>query len=194
MYYIEFENKIVLADADLTRLTNTIKCMPQYQSCVIQETDRPIVMGEGEYVYADTPEYLAKELQKAKEEKLKENETVREQFLVSGVEYKDLLWDSDIEQKLNISVQLSSMSDEDTVVWVSMDGVTSLECTKQDLINIGALLTQMTAYVWQYKNPEIKTAINNAQTLEELDAIEIVYSLEELTVEPDMIEETEEVE
>lgn len=132
-------------------------------------------------------------LEQAKEDKLKENETIREQFLVSGVIYKDILWDSDLEQKLNISVQVANMSDEDTVTWVAMDGVTSLECSKLDLLNIGALLTQMTAYVWQYKNPEIKTAIANAQTMEELEAIEIVYSLEEINIEPDNIEEVGEL-
>lgn len=164
--------------------------MALYNLDLIEETEEEYALDGDEYVLKDA-EWYAKELQKAKEEKLKENETIREQFLVSGVEYKDLLWDSDIEQKLNISVQLASMGDEDTVVWVSMDGVTSLECTKQDLMNIGMLLTQMTAYVWQYKNPEIKVAINNAQTLEELDAIEIVYSLEEMN-EPNL-EEIEEL-
>ena len=120
------------------------------------------------------------QLEQAKEDKLKENETIRDAFLVSGVMYKDILWDSDIEQKLNISVQVANMNDEDVVTWVAMDGVTSLECTKQDLLNIGMLLTQMTAYVWQYKNPEIKMAINDANSIEELDAIDIVYSLEEI--------------
>jgi hypothetical protein len=133
----------------------------------------------GEYVLYDD-EYKQKELEKAKQAKYQENETIREQFLVSGVEYKEILWDSDIEQKLNISIQVSSMGDEDVVTWVAMDGVTSLECTKEDLLNIGVLLTQMTAYVWQYKNPQIKMAIAEAQTIEELDEIEIVYDLGEI--------------
>ena len=152
-----------------------------YNLDLIEETQDEYVLDGDCYVPYDDA-YKAKELAKAKEDKLKENETIRDAFLVSGVVYKDILWDSDIEQKLNISVQLNNMGDEDTVIWVAMDGVTSLECTKQDLLNIGMLLTQMTAYVWQYKNPEIKTAINNAQTLEELEAIEIVYSLEEINV------------
>ena len=119
-------------------------------------------------------------LEQAKQAKYKENETIREQFLVSGVEYKDILWDSDLEQKLNISVQLADMGDEDVVTWVAMDGVTSLECTKADLLAIGQLLTQMTAYVWQYKNPTNKTAIAEAETIEEVEAIEIVYDLGEI--------------
>lgn len=132
-------------------------------------------------------------LEKAKQAKLQENETTREQFLVSGVEYKDILWDSDIEQKLNISVQVASMGDEDIVTWVAMDGVTSLECTKGDLLAIGQLLTQMTAYVWQYKNPMIKTAIAKAETIEEVEAIEIVYDLGEINIEPNNIEVVDEL-
>lgn len=133
------------------------------------------------------------QLEQAKQAKYAENETIRDAFLVSGVIYRDILWDSDIEQKLNISVQVANMDDEDVVTWVAMDGVTSLECSKEDLLNIGMLLTQMTAYVWQFKNPEIKTAINDAQSLEELEAIKIVYSLDEINVKPDEIEEAEEL-
>ena len=130
-------------------------------------------------------------LEQAKQAKYNENEAIRDAFLVSGVEYKDILWDSDLEQKLNISVQLSNMNDEDTVVWVAMDGVTSLECTKEDLTNIGALLTIMTAYVWQFKNPAIKQAIANAETIEEVEAIEIVYDMNEPNEEAPAEEEPE---
>ncbi len=122
-------------------------------------------------------------LEDLRNQKYKENETIREAFLVSGVEYKEVLWDSDLEQKLNISVQVSTMNDEDKVVWVAMDGVTALEMTKAELLELGALLTKMTAYVWQFKNPAIKAAIAEAQTEEELYAIEIVYDMGEINEE-----------
>lgn len=141
-----------------------------------EETDQEYVLCGDEYVL----KLDSKAVEQAKEAKYKENETIREQFLVSGVEYKEILWDSDIEQKLNLSIQIPSMSDEDVVTWVAMDGITSLECTKADLTAIGQLLTQMTAYVWQYKNPQIKTAIAEAETIEEVEAIEIVYDLGEI--------------
>lgn len=133
------------------------------------------------------------ELNFRKQTRLEENIILREQFLISGVEYKDILWDSDIEQKLNISIQISQMSDEDTVIWVAKDGVTSLECTKADLLAIGQLLTQMTAYVWQFRNPEIKTAIENAQTIEELEAIEIDYTMPETFKENENMLESEDI-
>jgi hypothetical protein len=178
MYYIENNNKVVLFDEDLSKLQDTVRFMPQYKDFEIKEVQEGYIIVDFELITIEEKEQ--RELEKAKQAKLQENEVVREQFLISGVEYKDILWDSDIEQKLNISIQLSNMSDEDTVNWVAMDGITSLECTKEDLLNIGALLTQMTAYVWQYKNPQIKTMINNAQTIEEVNAIQIVYDMSEI--------------
>ena len=128
-------------------------------------------------------EDAAERLEDLRNQKYKENETIRDTFLVSGVEYRDILWDSDLEQKLNLMAQTSVMGDEDSVIWVAMDGVTALDCTKQDLLNIGGLLTKMTAYVWQFKNPAIKAAIAEAQTEEELNAIEIVYDMGEINEE-----------
>lgn len=177
MYYTIQNNNIITAENAqvLTKFYSNVKQAPndfQYGKYIVVD---------GELVL--NPNWDEEQLTKAREAKLQENETIREQFLISGVEYKNILWDSDIEQKLNISIQVSSMGDEDIVTWLAMDGVTSLECSKQDLLNIGALLTQMTAYVWQYKNPRIKTAILEAQTLEELEAIEIVYDLNEINIE-----------
>lgn len=181
MFIAKNEDLIILAKETREELEQALKFMVYTD---IEETDKVYILYNGSYV---TKEELLPNL---KEEKLKENETIREQFLVSGVEYKDILWDSDIEQKLNISIQVSTMSDEDVVTWVAMDGVTSLECTKADLLAIGELLTKMTAYVWQFKNPAIKTAIANAQTIEKLKEIQIVYDLNEIN-EVEEIKENE---
>lgn len=126
------------------------------------------------------PNYYKKQVEKLRQEKYLENEKIRDNFLISGVLYKEVLFDSDLEQKLNINFQVNAMSEEDTVVWVGKDGITSLECTREDLYNIGMLLVKMTTYVWQYRNPEIKLAIQNATTIEELNEIEIKYSLDEM--------------
>ena len=176
-YYTIQNNQLLTAEREiaLTKFYGNVLPLPNDY-----EVGKYIVQ-DGELVL--NPDYDAEQLEKTRQEKYKENETIRDAFLVSGVTYKDILWDSDLEQKLNISVQVSTMSDEDTVVWVAMDGVTALECTKQDLMNIGALLTTMTAYVWQYKNPAIKQAIADAETIEELNEIEIVYDMGEINEE-----------
>lgn len=63
MYYIEQDNKIVLFEASLEILKNTLQFMPQYADLPILETDRPIV----DFQFADTEEYIAEQERKEKE-------------------------------------------------------------------------------------------------------------------------------
>lgn len=53
MYYIEKENKIILADANLELITNTIPFMPDLTVEDIQETEREIINLDGEYRFKD---------------------------------------------------------------------------------------------------------------------------------------------
>lgn len=107
--------------------------------------------------------------------KLAEYESNRDVFLAAPVFYKDLDWDSDLDQKTNLSFRLSVMKDDEVCTWVSADGVTSMECTKEDLSSILQLIADKSTYVWQLKNPKIKKEIFAATTVEELEAIDIEY-------------------
>ena len=127
-------------------------------------------------------------LQQAKDNKIAENDTARDEALNQGVVYKDVLFDSDTDQKINLLAIVSTMDDTDTIVWFGMDNQ-PLECNKQDLINIGGLITRLHTFCWD-KNALIKAEINNAQTIEEVEAIVIDYTIptpEELSV----VEESE---
>ena len=166
-YYIEKENKIIFVDTDLQRLQNTIIG----QDLVILETERPIV----DFQFADTPEYIAEELKKAKEVKLQENITKRDEYLLAGVVYKDVLFDSDTDQKINLQFYIPNMNDTDTVIWFGKDNQ-QLECTKEDLLAIGGLIGSLTVKVWSVQNPAYIEQINNAKTIEELNAININYN------------------
>ena len=136
------------------------------------------VTTEDEYILVGD-EYVLKTdnkaLEQAKEAKITENDIARDEALIQGVTYKDVLFDSDTDQKVNLLAIVSTMSDEDTIIWFGMDN-TPLECNKQDLINIGGLITQLHEFCWT-KNAEIKAAINEAETIEEVEAIEIDYTL-----------------
>ena len=116
------------------------------------------------------------ELQNAKQMKISENDRLRNDALNQGVIYKDVLFDSDTDQKINLLAIVSTMSDEDEITWFGMDNQ-PLECTKQDLINIGGLITQLHSFCWT-KNAQIKQVIEDAQTVEEVEAIEIDYDTE----------------
>ena len=115
-------------------------------------------------------------LNSAKEAKKQQNAEIRDARLLAGVLYRTVLFDSDTDQKVNLREQIDSMDDTDTVNWYGMNGISYVNCTKEDLINIGNLIKVLTAYVWTH-NSEIVTAIENAETVEEVEAIEIDYTL-----------------
>ena len=115
-------------------------------------------------------------LNSAKETKIRENDEIRDNALNAGVEYKGILFDSDTEQKINLLGMISILGDEDMITWYGMNNE-SLNCSKDDLYAIGELITQLHKFCWD-KNAEIKADIAEAETLEEVEAIEIDYSME----------------
>ena len=126
------------------------------------------------YLSDKCPHYTDEEkLKNAKSDKITENDRLRDTALLSGVTYQDVLFDSDTDQKVNLLATVGMMSDEDTITWYGMDNQ-GLLCTKADLIAIGGLITELHSFCWSM-NAYIKEQINNAQTMEELDSIEISY-------------------
>lgn len=125
---------------------------------------------------SQTPEYLAEKLSEAKCQKLTENQQKRDEKLIAGVIYQNVLFDSDDAQLINIIGNTQLMSDEDTINWRGFDGVTKLVCTKIDLYNIGNLIRDLRSNIWDSKNPQIIELINAAQTIDELEQIIIDYS------------------
>lgn len=122
------------------------------------------------------PEWEEIQLNDAKSAKIKENDTARDNALNQGVEYKGVLFDSDTDQKVNLLAIVSTMGDEDTIVWFGMDNQ-PLECNKEDLIFIGSLITELHSFCWG-KNAEIKAEINEAETIEDVEKIIINYESE----------------
>ena len=130
-----------------------------------------IIIQNGEII--PNPEWKDIELQKFKQAKIEENDLKRDIALNQGVLYKDILFDSDTDQKVNLLAIVSTMGDEETITWFGKNN-DALECAKEDLINIGSLITQLHSYCWG-KNAEIKEAINEAKTIEEVENIETDY-------------------
>lgn len=134
---------------------------------------------EDEYILVGD-EYILKTDEKAvnqaKEAKIIENDTARDEALNQGVIYKNVLFDSDTDQKVNLLAMVSAMDDEQTIVWYGKDNQ-PLECDKQDLINIGGLITLLHSFCWN-QNAMIKKEINKATTIEAVESIEINYEME----------------
>lgn len=114
-------------------------------------------------------------LKQAKLNKISENDIARDTTLNQGVVYKQVLFDSDTDQKVNLLATVSTMSSEDKITWFAKDNI-PLECTKKDLYNIGSLITQLHSFCWN-KNAQIKQLINEAKTIEEVEGIEIDYTM-----------------
>lgn len=146
-----------------------------YQSLGMNLTDVEQSEIDGQwYLIEKCPHYTDLEkLNSAKNSKIQENDNARDIVLNSGVVYKEVLFDSDTDQKVNLLATVSMMSDTDTIEWFGMNNY-SLVCTKEDLLNIGGLITQLHTYCWT-KNAEIKNEIREANTIEELERIEIKY-------------------
>ena len=176
MYYVEKDNKIALFNSDREVLENTIRFSADYKDAVIQETEEGYTIVDFKLITIE--EYNVQQLEKAKQTKIQENDTVRDTALNAGVVYKDVLFDSDTDQKVNLLATIGFMSDEDTVNWFGKDNQ-MLVCNKEDLLNIGNMIIQLHSYCWT-KNAEIKFAISNAKTMEELNSIEIDYTIEEV--------------
>ena len=142
---------------------------------IMYENTEKIVDGEVVDRSQDA-DYIAEQLAKAKADKLQENTTKRDARLIAGVSYKDILFDSDQDQKINLSAIASTMSDTDTITWYGKDGVSSLSCTKTDIEAIGKLIIALTQNVWGNLNPTYIDKINACKTIEELNEIEIDYA------------------
>lgn len=162
----EFINKYNSPDYVLQQIGEVIECWEYDEfdkaSIIIPEPPEP------------TPE---EKLEQKKQDKIFENDITRDEALNQGVTYQNILFDSDTDQKANLMGAIFQMSDTDTVEWFGMNN-DSLVCTKQDLLNIGGLITELHSFCWN-NNAEIKNAINEAQTIEEVENIKIDYGEEQ---------------
>ena len=151
-------------------------CSDEYYEAIGMK-QRDVEQSEKDYQWYLTekcPHYTEEEkFEIAKQNKIAENDEIRDTALLSGVTYQNVLFDSDTDQKVNLLATVNMMSDTDTITWYGMDNQ-GLLCTKSDLMAIGGLITELHSYCWNM-NAYIKEQINNAQTMAELDRIEISY-------------------
>lgn len=118
-------------------------------------------------------------LEEAKQEKLQENIQKRDERLNAGVYYKGILFDSDVDQKTNLQFISATLGDDETIVWNGKENE-PLECTKADILAIGQEIAKLTMAIWGQNglNLYYVNAINVAQTLAELEAINIEYPMD----------------
>lgn len=119
------------------------------------------------------PEYNQVLLQQEKEKKIAENDTKRDIRLASGVEYKDIMWDCDTDQKANLLGVAQFMEDGDSIRWYGMDNKSAV-LTKAEMMELGQLIVVLTNAVWT-QNANIKYQIAAAQNVAEVQKIFVDY-------------------
>ena len=178
MFYIEKEEKIILFDEDKQKLQNTITFMPQYKGLKILETERPIVNFE----FADTTEYIEKQLNIAKTDKYNEINNGARTYLESGEALFEIEEGKHIEATDGNIAKLSAYAlsfmtgVQSEVYWNTKEDETialNQEQLTQALIGLG----EVQATVWNAKFPYYLKQLENATTVEEVKAITVDYSL-----------------
>lgn len=183
-YYAHINSKNVLTGIDMSRLSTDEYGSEDVKNIEVDKTlyDNKQKYGIEYYIYKDgkiikNPEWDNICLEQKKQEFIAENDRLRDEKLLEGVTYNNVLFDSDTDQKTNLLATYQMLSDEDTITWYGKDNK-ALLCTKQDLLAIGKLIIQLHSYCWNM-NAYIKEQIENANTLEDLNNINISYIIED---------------
>lgn len=177
MFYIEKDNKIILSDTDLSRLKQTLKFIPDLSESDIKETDREIVNG----VFADSDEYLEikrKELLDTLSEESKKlnNRDNPSMYLTSSLGFRvnaDPKSIDNVDSLISIGDEITQFMDYDNVLHeLSLD---DLKVIKLEIQKNGCNL---------YKQKwDMKSRINACTTIEELNAIEIKFTMHDFSKE-----------
>lgn len=152
----------------------------------VEETDDEYVLDGDEYVLKDA-EYIAKELQKAKDAKYQEANSKANTYLQSGEALYEFEPDKHIEATDGNIAKMTAyalayitgqLQPEDTVVWNTKEDET-VNLNQQQIVQILQGLGQVQASVWSIQYPAYIKAIDEAMTIEEVEAIVIDYESEE---------------
>ena len=180
MYYAHINSKNILTGIDMSIMITDEYGSKDIKNIEVDETlyDNKQKYGIEYYTYKDgeiikNPEWDNIYLEQKKQEKIEENDKLRDEALNQGVVYNNVLFDSDTDQKINLLATYGTMTDDSTIVWYGKDNQ-GLLCTKNDLLAIGNLITELHSYCWE-NNAYIKEQIENAQTEDELNKIVINY-------------------
>lgn len=175
-YYILKNNAIVACDTDLSALNNTIKYVPEWEDLPIQETDRNITLLNGTFVFED--EHLGEILASAKAAKQQENTEKAKQAVENGhVVFKNAEFETNAQTvgDLTATMLLMQAGGIETYMWLSKDDQ-AVALTVEDFGTLGGLIATYKNNIWQEKYINYKVAIEQAQTVDAVNAIVLDYT------------------
>lgn len=183
-YVLDSNQEIALFDTSKSRLQTTLKFKPELAGATIEETEREIVELDGKFVFAD--EHTDELLVNAKTAKLKELVALTDRFEEN--KNNDMFFTSflgfrvngDRRTRSNIE-DLIQFSDEFPVDYRDYDNKIE-KVSKEDLqVMLGEHNTNghnLYAQKWEYEQK-----IAAVKTVEEVEAIELVFEMMDFTKE-----------
>ena len=172
-YYIEQDNEIVLFDTDRSKLQATLKFMPKFAELEIKETDKRII----DFHFVDSSEAVESVRAKKLEElKAKFDEAGSEAHCTSSLGFEI---DANPVSDRDITGVLVVMDDETTTQFCDYYN-TFHEVTKAEMQTIQREIVLNGQFLYEQKW-RLRETINAAQTVDELEAIEIVFTNRDFT-------------
>lgn len=161
------------------------------QGLIIEETDTALYALEADEIMQNgvpikNPNYAAEQLEAEKVKRLEENKEAYNAALKAGVTYKNALFDCDTLAAVRVMGQMAAMqamaiSEEPTIDWFDYD-YQPVTLTTEEFLELAGLITLNTRRI-ETLNCGFNTAISGAESLEELEAINISYSAEQESAE-----------
>lgn len=176
MYYILQNNAIAACDTDSSTLNNTIKHIPEWADLPIQQTDRNIILLNGAFVFED--EHLSEILASAKAAKQAENTEKAKLAVENGhVVFKNAEFETNAQTvgDLTATMLLMQAGGVESYLWLSKDDQ-SVALTVEDFGTLGGLIATYKNAIWQEKYINYKSQIEQAQTVDAVNTIDLDYS------------------
>lgn len=161
------------------------------QGLIIEETDTALYALDADEIMQNgvpvkNPNYAAEQLEAEKVKRLEENKEAYNAALKAGVTYKNALFDCDTLAAVRVMGQMAAMqamaiSEEPTIDWFDYD-YQPVTLTTEEFLELAGLITLNTRRI-ETLNCGFNTAISGAESLAELEAINISYSAEQESAE-----------
>lgn len=190
-YYIENNNKICLFDTDRFKLENTLQIMPQYKNLSVRETEKEIIEHNGEFVFAD--DIQTELFIQAKESKISQINESKEQAFKSGIIFKNEHFDCDdrAQDRTGNRLLLLQAMPVETLEWLDYN-YKPVVLTSAEFQQLCAAIFERIQFI-EFKTGELFDAVNAAQTLEELEAVEINFTADSESTEQEAQDNTTEL-
>ena len=170
MFIAKYNNLIVTTAETKEELDNKLVLM-NYDT--IEETEENYVLINGAYL-------LEREaLEIIKNDKQKENTALAKNAVENGyVDFKGAQFETNAQTvgDLTASMLLVQQAGLESYSWLTKDDKV-VELTLEDFGTLGSLIAQYKAGVWNEKYLNFKEQIENAETIEEVNNIELNYDI-----------------